>query len=106
MATKRQYQSGAAKRKAKKQRIASEAKGKRTLEELGWKAIVRQPESEQDDATLLDTGCSLSVLPATSLELTQEQPECDEMTPEMPSDSISERLIFKIFLGGHAPRPP
>ena len=35
MATKWQYQSGAAKRKAKKQRIASEAKGKKILEELG-----------------------------------------------------------------------
>ena len=24
----------------------------------------------------------------------------------MLSDAISEHLIFKIFLGGHAPRPP
>jgi len=37
MATKRHYQSGAAKRKAKKQRTENEAKGKRTLEEFGWK---------------------------------------------------------------------
>ena len=26
--------------------------------------------------------------------------------PEMPSNSISEHLFFKIFLGGHTPRPP
>ena len=26
--------------------------------------------------------------------------------PEMLPNSISEHLIFKIFLGGHAPRPP
>ena len=35
---KRSYQSGAAKRKAKKKRIESEARGKQTLEELGWTA--------------------------------------------------------------------
>ena len=29
-----------------------------------------------------------------------------EMTPEMPSDSISEHLIFKIFLGDMPPDPP
>ena len=80
MATKRLYQSGAAKRKAKKQRIESEAKGKRTLEEFGWKAIVR-PSGEQDDEMFvsLDTGSSLSVLPTA-------QPECDD---EYEEDSIS-----------------
>ena len=77
MATKQRYQSGTAKRKAKKQRIASEAKGKRTLEEFGWKTIVHQSDCEQDDKILLDTSCSLSVLPAAQLELKQEQPECD-----------------------------
>ena len=25
---------------------------------------------------------------------------------KMPSDSISEGVIFQNFLGGHAPRPP
>ena len=75
MATKWQYQSGAAKRKAKKQRIASEAKGKKILEELGWKTIVRPPDCEQDDEMLLDTG--LSVLPTAQLEFTQEQLKCD-----------------------------
>ena len=26
--------------------------------------------------------------------------------PKMPSNSISEGVIFQNFLGGHAPRPP
>ena len=58
MATKRQYLSGAAKRKAKKQR-KSEVKGKRTLEEFGWKAIARAVDCEEDDEISLDTGCRL-----------------------------------------------
>ena len=99
MATKWQNQSGAAKRKAKKQRIASEAKGKRTLEELGWKTIVRQPDCEQDDEISLDTGCSVSVLPAAQLELMQEQPECDSECKEDTigyGDSDSDSIINSI----------
>ena len=42
----------------------------------------RQPNFEQDDETLLDTGYSLSVLPAAQLEITQEQPECDSECEE------------------------
>jgi len=34
--TRRQYLSGAAKRRRKRQRIESEVKRRRTLEELGW----------------------------------------------------------------------
>ena len=34
--TRRQYLSGAAKRRRKRQRIESELKRRRTLEELGW----------------------------------------------------------------------
>ena len=30
----------------------------------------------------------------------------DNKPLKMPSDSISEGLIFQNFLGGHAPRPP
>jgi len=37
MATKGHYQSGAAKRKEKKQRTENNAKGKRTSEEFSWK---------------------------------------------------------------------
>ena len=36
---KRQYQSGAAKRKAKKQRREIEAKGRQTLEDCGWRIL-------------------------------------------------------------------
>ena len=92
MATKRQYLSGAAKRKAKKQRIESEAKGKRTLEEFGWKAIARAVDCEEDDEISLDTGCSHNVLPtahSAQQELTQEQPEHDcekDMSSETSGD--------------------
>ena len=50
MYSKRSYQSGAAKRKAKKQRIECEAKGKQTLEELGW--VVHRPTNceQQEEA--------------------------------------------------------
>ena len=81
MATKWQYQSGAAKSKAKKRRITNEAKGKWTLEEFKLESngsYTYQTMHKQDDEILLDTGCRLNVLPAAALELNQAQPRCDQ----------------------------
>ena len=85
MATKRLYQSSAAKRKAKKQRVESEAKGKWTLEEFDWKVIVR-PSGEQDSEifVLLDTGSGLSVLPTAQTVSTDT-----DIADEGPSTSSS-----------------
>ena len=72
MAKKWQYQSGAAKSKAKKRRITNEAKGKWTLEEFKLESngsYTHQTMHKQNDEILLDTGCSLNVLPAAALEL-------------------------------------
>ena len=67
----------------KQRKIESEAKGKQTLEEFGWKAIVC-PSGEQDDEMFvsLDTGSSLSVLPTA-------QAECDDEYEEDSSSGTS-----------------
>ena len=77
------YQSGAAKRKVKKQRIESEAKGKRVLEEFGCKAIICPPGDQDDEIFVsMDTGSNLSVLPTA-------QPECDNEYEEDISSGTS-----------------
>ena len=49
-APKRQYTSGATKRKAKKQKLEKEKEGRRTLEEFGWR-VTSPLEKESDAAT-------------------------------------------------------
>lgn len=74
---KRQYQSGAAKRKAKKQRREIEAKGRQTLEDCGWQIL--HPSS-----SLSEPSCGSSCGPTNS-ELV------GEVSEEPNSEHLTER---------------
>ena len=58
--SRRQYQSGAAKRKQRRQRIESEVKKRRTLEEFGWGAKKGKGEDSVDESIQLTSEAGTS----------------------------------------------
>jgi len=64
--TRRQYLSGAAKRRRKRQRIESEVKRRRTLEELGWSVESGKGEDANVDEPVQPSVCGSSESEATS----------------------------------------
>jgi len=79
---KRQYQSGAAKRKAKKQRREIEAKGRQTLEDCGWRIL--HPSS-----SLSEPSCGSSCGPTNSQLV-------GEVSEEPNSEHLTERLSERV----------
>jgi len=81
-AMKRQYQSGAAKQKAKEQRRGSEAKGKQTLEDLGWQI--------HPSASLSGPSSGSSSTPVADSEVFTEQ--LDDQAVPTESESVEDEI--------------
>ena len=53
----------------------------------------------------MDIGMQIIHFKTFCVPVSTGTPKVDKLL-KMPSDSISEGVIFQNFLGGHAPRPP